>query len=262
MSAWQWHPNRVLIVDDDVELANSFREILVEKGGYEVSIANTLAKATELVDLFQPGFLILDIQLDPQGTTTSLPLLKRLREPVQQPVQVIIVTGQNQKYPQTEMYNAGSDNYFSKPVDIEVLIAYMRRIVQQHTQANAPVARRISIPVGELDLDTMTIYYADKNKGLSTLPRRVAQLVELLINAYPNAVSREDLARMLWPSATDVGEGGLRQLIYRTRELLGDPRVIENSRNDSSWYRWGFAISKSDTVEEDRRRAHGRRARD
>jgi DNA-binding response OmpR family regulator len=248
MSSWKWHPNRVLIVDDDVELAGSFRDILVKKGGYEVSMANTLEKATDLVDLFQPGFLILDIQLDPQGSTTSLPLLKKLREPVQQPVHVIVVTGQNQKYPQTEMYIAGGDNYFSKPVDVDVLLAYMRRVIEQHTLVGSPAARRIHVPVGELDLDTMTIYHSDKSKGLETVPRRVAQLVEILIKAYPKPVSRNDLERMLWPSTPEVSEGSLRQLIYRARELFGDPKIIDNSMHDSSWYRWGMPTSAEEST--------------
>jgi DNA-binding response OmpR family regulator len=246
MSTWQWHPNRVLIVDDDLELAGSFRDFLTQKGGYEVSIANTLAKAVDLVDIFQPGFLILDIQLDPLGTTTSLPLLEKLRKPVQQPVHVIVVTGQNQKYPQTQMYVAGGDNYFSKPVDVDVLMAYMRRVVEQHTLSGAPATRRIPIPVGELDLDTMTIYYSDRSKGLETIPRRVAQLVEILIKAYPQPVSRQDLERLLWPSTTDVSEGSLRQLIYRARELLGASKVIDNSMHDSSWYRWGIPMTADD----------------
>jgi two-component system, OmpR family, response regulator YxdJ len=243
MSTWQWHPNRVLIVDDDVELAHSFRDILAGKGGYEVSIANTLPKAMELVDLFQPGFLLLDMQLDPQGTTTSLPLLKKLRDPVQQPVHVIVVTGQNQKYPQSEMFNAGGDNYFSKPVDVDVLLAYMRRVTEQHTLTGTHVSRRIHIPVGDLDLDTMTIYHSDKNKGLETIPRRVAQLIEILIKAYPQPISRQDLVRLLWPNTSEVSEGILRQVVFRARELLGSSEVIDNSLHDDSWYRWGIPIS-------------------
>lgn len=248
MSLWQWNTNRVLIVDDDVELANSFRDVLTRKGGYEVSIANTLPKAMELVDLVQPGFLLLDMQLDPQGATTSLPLLKKLREPVQQPVHVIVITGQNQKYPQSQMFNAGGDNYFSKPVDVDVLLAYMRRVIEQHTLTGAPVPRRIHIPVGELDLDTMTIYHTDKHKGLETIPRRVAQLIEILIKAYPQPVSRQDLVRLLWPSINEVSEGSLRQLIHRARELLGSSEVIDNSMHDSSWYRWGIPMSPEENT--------------
>jgi DNA-binding response OmpR family regulator len=163
-------------------------------------------------------------------------------------VHVIVVTGQNQKYPQTEMYIAGGDNYFSKPVDVDVLLAYMRRVIEQHTLVGSPAARRIHVPVGELDLDTMTIYHSDKSKGLETVPRRVAQLVEILIKAYPKPVSRNDLERMLWPSTPEVSEGSLRQLIYRARELFGDPKIIDNSLHDSSWYRWGMPTSAEEST--------------
>jgi DNA-binding winged helix-turn-helix (wHTH) protein len=97
--------------------------------------------------------------------------------------------------------------------------------------------------VGDLDLDTMTIYHSDKNKGLETIPRRVAQLIEILIKAYPQPISRQDLVRLLWPNTSEVSEGILRQVVFRARELLGSSEVIDNSLHDDSWYRWGIPMS-------------------
>lgn len=241
VAAWPWHPNRVLVVDDDRELAELFRHALSTKGGYEVAVAHNLEKAMDVLDLFQPGFVVLDMQLDPlRGDMTSLPLLEKLRHPAQLPVHVIVITGQNQKYPQTQMFQAGGDNYFSKPVDTDILLAYMHRVIEQHTLVHPPPARRIPVPAGMLDVHTMTIY--DAQGGMVAVPRRVAQLITLLIQSYPKDVSRQDLVRMLWPNTPDVSDVSLRSLIFRARDLLGSPAAIENSMRDSSWYRWGCLI--------------------
>ncbi len=115
---------RALIVDDDLSTRQAMAE-LVEREGFAVSTADTLAKARDLILAKQPGVVLADLVL-PDGKGTEL--LEELQGDPR--VEVILITGHASVDTAVEALRTGAYDYLTKPVDVprlKTLLAGLRR---------------------------------------------------------------------------------------------------------------------------------------
>jgi DNA-binding response OmpR family regulator len=108
---------KILMVedDDDISFAN---QMMLERRGYEVQIAATLAEVREAVFSFSPGLILLDIML-PDGS--GIDFLKEIRKSYNTPVLLLTSLGTSKDI--VSGLAAGGNDYISKPFDNEVLLA-------------------------------------------------------------------------------------------------------------------------------------------
>jgi DNA-binding NtrC family response regulator len=103
---------RALIVDDDLSTRQAMAD-LVEREGFAVSTADTLAKARDMILAKQPGVVLCDLVLpDGQGTE----LLEELQSDAR--VEVILITGHASVDTAVEALRTGAYDYLTKPVDV------------------------------------------------------------------------------------------------------------------------------------------------
>ncbi|MDF2181963.1 response regulator [Neptuniibacter sp. CAU 1671] len=111
-------PVKVIIVEDDRQIAEIQRRFLEKISGFElVGIAHGLAQAEDLVEVFRPDLLLLDIQF-PDGT--GLDLLRRLRA-ANSEVDVILITAAKEVDTLREAMRGGVFDYILKPLVFERL---------------------------------------------------------------------------------------------------------------------------------------------
>jgi DNA-binding response OmpR family regulator len=107
---------RVLVVDDEPEVAALLREALVECG-YLVKIAVTGAEALGLMPVFQPEVVLLDIAMP---GLSGVEVLEQLRQRFPR-VPVIMVTANTDEAAARRTLKRGAFDYLPKPVDLAVL---------------------------------------------------------------------------------------------------------------------------------------------
>jgi two-component system KDP operon response regulator KdpE len=133
---------RVLVVDDEQQILRALRTSL-RAAGYEVDTADSVETALAAAAMRPPEAVILDLVL-PDGTGTDV--ARELRKWSSAPVIVLSAVGDERE--KVAALDAGADDYVTKPVGIDELLARLRAVLRRATPSGDPV-----ITVGELVVD-------------------------------------------------------------------------------------------------------------
>jgi two-component system KDP operon response regulator KdpE len=133
---------RVLVVDDEPQILRALRTSL-RAAGYEVTSAGTAADALAAAALQPPEAVILDLIL-PDGNGTEV--CRELRKWTASPVIVLSAVGEERD--KVEALDAGADDYVTKPVGIDELLARLRAALRRAVPSAEQLVR-----VGQLEID-------------------------------------------------------------------------------------------------------------
>ncbi len=133
---------RVLVVDDEQQILRALRTSL-RGAGFEVETADTAEGALAAAAMRPPEAVILDLVL-PDGTGTEV--VRQLRTWSSAPVIVLSAVGDERE--KVAALDAGADDYVTKPVGIDELIARLRAVMRRAVPSAEPV-----LVIGGLELD-------------------------------------------------------------------------------------------------------------
>jgi two-component system KDP operon response regulator KdpE len=142
---------RILVVDDEQQILRALRTSL-RGAGYEVETADTAESALTAAAMRPPEAVILDLVL-PDGT--GIEVCRELRRWSSAPVILLSAVGEERE--KVAALDAGADDYVTKPVGIDELLARLRAVLRRRTPDGGPV-----LEVGELvvDLERHTVTIA------------------------------------------------------------------------------------------------------
>jgi DNA-binding response OmpR family regulator len=211
--------DRVLIVDDDVELCRLLGERLSSEG-FALEAVHDGPRGLERVLSQEHALVILDLMLPGMG---GLDVLRRVRN--QSPVPVLILTARGEDVDRILGLEIGADDYLPKPFNPRELIARIRAILRR-TSRTAPTGNAVS--VGDLQLDP-----AAREVRMDGLPIDLTSvefaLLETLLRDAGHVVTREQLTetvlgRKLGPfdRVIDVHISNLRKKLNRAH---GEERI-------------------------------------
>jgi len=118
---------RVLVVDDDVTVAELFRKLLV-KEGYSVDVVHDGPDALEAVAEHRPDLILLDVNMPGMS---GMEVCRRVkRDLASRLTPVVMVTGLAERERRIEGLEAGADDFLGKPVDTQELLARVASLVR------------------------------------------------------------------------------------------------------------------------------------
>jgi two-component system, OmpR family, response regulator MprA len=212
---------RVLVVEDDAEIADVLRRTLRQEG-HEVRSAGDGVEALQLAEDFVPDLVILDLGLP---KLDGVEVCRRLRAESDAPI--LILTARTQTDDRVEGLDSGADDYLVKPFERKELLARMRALLRRR-----PPRGTAALSVADLRLnpDTREVYRGDRPIELTN---REFELLEYLMRNERLVVSRERLLEEVWgydpmamTNTIDVFISNLR----RKLESGGEPRVLHTKR--------------------------------
>ena len=121
----------ILLLEDE-ESVNRGIEFTLKKEGYEVENAGTIREAWELFQKQEPKLMICDVNL-PDGS--SLDLIRRIRKTSL--VHVICLTAMDTEIDQVMGYEAGADDYITKPFSLSVLVLKVNAFFKRYQKSPA-----------------------------------------------------------------------------------------------------------------------------
>jgi two-component system KDP operon response regulator KdpE len=186
----------VLVVDDEQQILRALRTSL-RAAGYEVDTASTAAEALAAAAMRPPEAVILDLVL-PDGTGTDV--CRELRSWSSAPVIVLSAVGEERE--KITALDAGADDYVTKPVGVDELLARLRAVLRRKGPAGEPV-----IELGELvvDLEKRSVSIAGKHVHLT--PHQFDLLRVLALNPG-KLLTQRVLLQEVWGPAY-AGEANL-----------------------------------------------------
>jgi two-component system response regulator MprA len=212
---------RVLVVEDDVDIAGVLRRSL-DKEGYEVRIAADGESALDTAGLFEPDAVVLDLGLP---KLDGVEVCRRLRADGDVPI--LILTARDAVDARVEGLDSGADDYLVKPFERDELLARMRALLRRR-----PPRGSAYVVVGDLRLnpDTREVLRGDRKLDLTA---REFELLEYLMRNARIVVSRQTLLDEVWgyhpfaeTNTVDVFISNLR----RKLEEDGEPRILHTMR--------------------------------
>jgi DNA-binding response OmpR family regulator len=212
---------RVLIVEDDVDIADVLRRSLRNEG-YEVRTSADGIEALDVAAGFVPDLVVLDLGLP---GLDGVEVCKRLRSDGDVPI--LMLTARAETEDRVTGLDSGADDYLVKPFERKELLARIRALLRRR-----PPRGTASLEVGDLTLnpDTREVRRGEREIELTN---REFELLEFLMRNERLVVSRERLLDEVWgydPMAAtntiDVFISNLR----RKLEADGESRLLHTKR--------------------------------
>jgi two-component system, OmpR family, KDP operon response regulator KdpE len=209
---------RVLVVDDEPQILRALRTSL-RAAGYEVDTAATSEAALVTAAMRPPEAVILDLVL-PDGTGTDV--ARELRGWSSAPIIVLSAIGEERE--KVAALDAGADDYVTKPVGIDELLARLRAVLRRTAPSGEPV-----IEVGELvvDLEKRAVQMAGKPVHLT--PHQFDLLRVLALNVGKLLTQRQLLQEVWGPGYTDAAnllQVNVSQLRRKLEQDRSHPRYL------------------------------------
>lgn len=199
----------VLVVEDDVSLANLLERVFAEEG-YVVSVSASLASADAALATAPFDLVVLDWML-PDGEGLALCARLQGRKP---PLGVVMLTARGEVHDRVTGLRVGADDYVKKPFEIDELLARVEAVCRRVNQGW--ISR-----VGALEVDRRSQLVQTDGRRLNLTGREYALLVRLA-DCPDECVSRAQLLADVWNMSFDPGSGVLDVHLSRLREKLGD----------------------------------------
>ena len=178
---------RILVVDDDVELASLLREFL-EREGFNIEFAHSGPAGLEAA--LRGGFdlVVLDVMLP---GIDGFEILRRLRP--QSPVPVLMLTARGEDIDRIVGLELGADDYLPKPFNPRELVARIRAILRRIEPS--PNAGRLEVNGVVIDPGAREAYCDGRRVDLTTLE---FDILEQLMRAAGRVLSRDALMEALY----------------------------------------------------------------
>ncbi|HYN29836.1 MAG TPA: response regulator transcription factor [Dermatophilaceae bacterium] len=209
-------PARLLVVEDDPQLADLLAGLLAEEG-YAVDVARDGQRGLHLGLTRDYEALVLDRGLP---AVEGLDLLARLRSQGRL-APALVLSALDGSRDKVAGLDAGADDYLGKPFDVEELLARLRALLRRH----ADVAPVLGLPVGALEPATRDVRRPDGS--VIALSERECVLLETLARNPRRVFARRDLLAMVFEDAED--EGVVDTYVHYLRRKLGR-EVVETVR--------------------------------
>jgi len=234
---------KILLVEDEIELANSLGNVLRTQG-YQIKIANDGQKGWDLAKKSPFDLLILDWMLPHKS---GLEICKSLRASKNEQVfstlsntPVLFLTAKDTLDDRVLGLDAGADDYLMKPFELRELLARIRALLRRGSsivnEANPTNDKILKVDDLELDLDNQLAY---RHGRLIKLSEKEIKLLEFFLTHLHQLVTHEQIYQYLWseddsPSSNVVA--AVVRLLRRKIEKKGEKTLIHTIYGKGYWF--------------------------
>jgi two-component system alkaline phosphatase synthesis response regulator PhoP len=208
---------KVLLVDDEPDIIE-FLSYNLKKEGFEVLSAGNGIDAITVAKKELPDIIILDIMmpvLDGVSTCRKMREMPSLKNKI-----ILFLTARGEEYSEVAGFDAGADDYITKPVKIRVLIARINSLKNRLSKGKFTEDGQ-DVELGEFRIsnDERMVY---KSGQRIQLPKKEFEILMLLSSKPGKIFTREQIYNTLWGSDSIVSERTLDVHIRKLRENIGE----------------------------------------
>lgn len=208
---------KVLLVDDEPDILE-FMSYNLEKEGYEVYTAENGKEGVKKAKIEKPELILLDImmpEMDGIEACAEIRKIDSLKNTL-----IVFLTARTEEFSQLAGYDAGADDYITKPVKPKVLMSKIKALLRLKSTEDA--AELIELDELVINRETYTVTF--QNEELA-LPRKEFELIALLASNPKRVFKREEILEKVWGNEVVVGGRTIDVHIRKLREKFGNDRL-------------------------------------
>ena len=207
---------KILCVDDEPDILEILKYNLSNEG-YSVSTAADGKSAIEIAYNISPNLIIMDVMMPNMDGIEACEKL-RSDEKFNDTI-IMFLTARGEDYSHVAAYDAGADDYVTKPVKPKVLVSKVKGLLRRLKKVIAKDINEIVFDDIKIDREKYKVYISD---NVLNLPRKEFELLYLLASKPDKVYKREKIMESVWGSEVVVGDRTIDVHIRKLREKVGD----------------------------------------
>lgn len=205
---------RILVIDDEIKLAEYLRQGLSENG-YVVDVAHNGIDGCHLAIHGEYDLVILDVMLPGVDGLSALQALRQAK-----PLPVLMLSARDTVEDRVRGLQCGADDYLAKPFAFSELLARVQALLRRG--ASLSQVQPTVLRLADLELDLLRRKARRGEKRLD-LTAKEFNLLALLLRRSGEVLSRTVLAEQIWDMNFDSNTNVVEVAIRRLRAKLDDP---------------------------------------
>lgn len=218
-----WSDYRILLVDDEKDILE-FLSYNLQNEGFKIYTASNGRDAVRLAVDIKPHLVLMDVMMPEMDGIAACEEIREKKE--LENTLVAFLTARGEDYSQIAGFEAGGDDYITKPIKPKVLVSRIKAFLERRSIMieDADTGSANKIVSGDLVVDKERYLIIKKGKDIS-LPRKEFELLSLLISKPEKVFTREEIFDRVWGENIVVGDRTIDVHIRKLREKLGDKYI-------------------------------------
>ena len=204
---------KILLVDDEPDILEIISYTLINEG-YSVYTAANGIEAIDLARKINPTLIILDVMMPQMDGIEACEIIRNDSEIGDTIITFLSARGED--YSQIAGFNAGADDYITKPIKPRVLKSKIKSLLRRSNSEDKDV-----INFENMTIDRNTYKLIIEGNELS-LPKKEFELLFLLCSKPGKVFKREFILESVWGKEVVVGDRTIDVHIRKLREKIGD----------------------------------------
>ena len=206
---------KILLVDDEPDILEIIGYNLKAEG-YQIFTAANGLEAIKVAKKQIPHLILLDIMMPEMDGIEACEKIRKIKS--LENVIIAFLTVRGEDYSQVAGFEAGADDYITKPIKPKVLVSKIKSLLRRlKTKSESEESLKIGDIV--IDRDEYVVYKAGNKIAL---PRKEFELFSLLTSKPGKVFKREVILDTVWGNEVVVGGRTIDVHIRKLREKIGD----------------------------------------
>jgi len=210
---------KILLVDDEPDILD-FVGYNLKAEGYKVHTASSGRSGVSKAREVKPDLILLDVMMPEMDGIEACDHIRRL--PGLEHTIIAFLTARGEDYSQVAGFEAGADDYITKPVKPKVLMSRIKALLRRRPAPEQEVPGKIEFE--DLIIDPER-YHVELQGSVIELPRKEFELLSLLASKPGKVFTREEIMDRIWGTVVIVGGRTIDVHIRKLREKIGDDRI-------------------------------------
>jgi len=207
---------KILVVDDELDILEIIMHAL-KKEGFEVHIAANGFQALEQTRKIKPDLILMDVMMPLMDGMEACRQLKEDNDTKNIPI--VFLTARSEEFAELAGFEAGADDYISKPIRPRVLMSRLKAILRRGNAIQNTTHETIDF--GDLKIDRERFVIEFKGKSLQ-FPRKEFELLSFLASRPGRVFSRDEILENVWGNEVLVVDRTIDVHVRKIREKLED----------------------------------------
>lgn len=206
---------KILLVDDEPDILEIVGYNLSQEG-YKILTANNGKEAIAVAKKEKPHLIIIDVMMPEMDGIEACENIRQIPD-LQQTI-ITFLTARNEDYSQVAGFEAGADDYITKPIKPKLLVSKVKALLRRLKEE---LETGQNITVGNIEINREEYKIIIDHKEI-IMPKKEFELFYLLASKPGKVFKREEILDKVWGNEVIVGGRTIDVHIRKLREKIGE----------------------------------------